>query len=371
MSDHAVSVGPAEAERWWSAAVQMLDEGVSIREIARRYATDPRRIRRALARTGVRAHGVDLDGGGLPDLEAHRDQLGRQPDGVVARGAGVTPEAVSGERRRLDIAPFEQRRAERAAPAAPTLTVDEEEWIRGPVKEKRERQRINADALTVVRRPTRSDSLSPSMMGRPLLKPAYTPGEARTPLRTPTPPSPAPSGAFTGGEPPSRERRGREFFWDDRKSEINALLEAPRHQRDGRQRIVRADLPRLPPIESEDRPARVRSDAPAWRVVAPTKPDVALPVRPAATQDVLPPQRPAVRPMAVPVAAPPVVAGPPVVAEPPVLAGPRPMERWLVLMDGADSGLIVDASDVAAAATLVTTLLPEFMLGGVGLARVG
>lgn len=506
--DHGAQNRAAQLESWWPEALRMLDDGASIREIARRLQTEPRRIRRALARTGVRAHGTDLYGAGLPELSAQRERLGRQPDGIIAKLAGVTPEAVAGERRRLKIPAFVQRPQEPlptvapvvspapvALPAAPELSVDDEDWIRGPRREKRERQRINADALTVVRRPTRADGAPPA--GRPLLRPTFTPGEARAPsppgetrplgeLGVPLRPPgsvrvvrdaralgdarPLGDARFTGegrsppaisvapqsGDGAPRPIRGREFFWDDRKAEIEALLDAPRHQRDGRKRIVRADGPRLSPIESEERPTRerVRSDAPAWRSITP--PPAAVPstsARPASAESARPAAPPSARsaspdgarPAALPsvpsdatprvrspvvaqraLSSGPPVASPPVVprvttapapgrtnapSTPPAQAqlfpsrapgGPaapwpgasavelpvasptaspapssaasradvRPVERWLVLISGADSGLVLEAPDVAAAAARLTTMLPAFMLEDVGLTRV-
>lgn len=361
--------GAADLAPWWPEALRRLGAGESIRAVARAFGTEPRRVRRGLARTGLRVGGSAPGPDGVAVLLPLRDRLGQVADGVLAREAGVIPEAVQGERRRLGVAAFHQTRA------TPRLTEDEEAWVRGPVKGKRERHRVDPDALTVVRRPARTEPAPPVLRTGVVI-----PGEARAPesfveRRRPAEPAEDASPAWRGPE-----RRTRDFFWDDRRSEIDALLQAPRREREGRQRIVRADAPRDSfPIEVERR--RVpRGDAPAWRTVpaaeaekvvetvAPPsplpRPPAALPRPPAAPAPV--PRAPTVATVAPPPAprpAPPVV--PVVVPEP-----PSPLPRWELRLSGEETGLVVEAPDVAEAAVLIAARLPPFLHEEVGIHRV-
>lgn len=95
---------------WWPEAVRRIQSGAPLRHTARSFGTNPRRLRRGLARCGVRAGGVNLDGDGVAELQPLRERLGQEPDHHLAAEAGVTVEAVQGERRRLDIDPFRPRR---------------------------------------------------------------------------------------------------------------------------------------------------------------------------------------------------------------------------------------------------------------------
>ena len=126
---------------WWPEVERRIAEGASLRDTARRFGTNPRRLRRNLARAGVRAGGHDIRQFGVEALASHLDRLGVVPDAAIAQDAGVTLEAVQGERRRLKIGafappmsarrratgpatPIRKRASERAAGgAAPALVV--------------------------------------------------------------------------------------------------------------------------------------------------------------------------------------------------------------------------------------------------------
>jgi hypothetical protein len=141
--------GPAHTTPWWPEA-RRLRFTASIREIARRFHTNPRRIRRGFARMGLRVGGRDLAGRGVPELQSLRDELGRVPDGVLAKKAHVVVEAVQGERRRLHIPAFRPS----SDKALMGLDEDDRAWILGPVRPVREKHRP-LERLEVVRRPLR------------------------------------------------------------------------------------------------------------------------------------------------------------------------------------------------------------------------
>ena len=84
----------------------MYKAGESLREISRLFGVNLRRLRRGLARSGLRVAGMDVSEDGHQPLAPFRARLGQEPDAVIAEAAGVGVEAVQGERRRLNIAPF-------------------------------------------------------------------------------------------------------------------------------------------------------------------------------------------------------------------------------------------------------------------------
>lgn len=100
---------------WWPELQRRWAAGAPIRGLARLVAVEPRRLRRALARAGLRVGGQDLGPDGLPALRALRGRLGAMPDMAVARAAQVPVDAVIGERRRLGRPAFAQRRQRRLA----------------------------------------------------------------------------------------------------------------------------------------------------------------------------------------------------------------------------------------------------------------
>lgn len=316
------SGGPAEAAPWWPEALRML-EHTSIRAVARRFSTEPRRIRRALARTGLRASGVDLRGAGHPALAAFRAQLGHQPDRQVARAAGVSVEAVQGERARLGIEPFRQRKRVR-------LTADDQAWILGPKKMRRERFRPEPERLQVVRRPSL---------------------RTNEPERVPTPPvigMGTPRGLPEAGRVPTLPAavdglRRREFFRSEDADELQRLLQPVRH-RDGRQRIVRQEAARPPAPEPTPAPGRRRLVSGGGRG------DSEASVRSAA--EVLPPRVPRVAQVAAAAAARPEPA--PVVSAPTL--------AWHVHVPDREAPLVVHAPDIAAAIQAASQLLPPDLM---------
>jgi hypothetical protein len=135
---------------WWPEAVRRIQAGAPLRHTARSFATNPRRLRRGLARCGVRAGGVNLDGDGVEELQPLRERLGQEPDHVLATEAGVTVEAVQGERRRLGIDPFRPRRRKKK----PRPVGLDEAFPRRP-KTTRTKAWLSDDIPPVVRRNSR------------------------------------------------------------------------------------------------------------------------------------------------------------------------------------------------------------------------
>jgi hypothetical protein len=106
---------------WWPEVERRIAQGASLRDTARRFGTNPRRLRRNLARAGVRAGGHDIREFGVEALAPHLERLGVVPDQAIAQEAGVTLEAVQGERRRLKIAAFEPPAPVRKRPTGPPV----------------------------------------------------------------------------------------------------------------------------------------------------------------------------------------------------------------------------------------------------------
>jgi len=113
---------PVDREVWWPEVLRSHEQG-SLRDLARRFGTNPRRLRRGLARAAVRVAGATIQEAGCPGLERIRERLGKEPDKTLAAEAGVTVEAVKGERRRLGIEPYRMR-------------PDAEEWGERPPKQR-------------------------------------------------------------------------------------------------------------------------------------------------------------------------------------------------------------------------------------------
>ncbi len=129
--------GPATEAAWWPEAVRRYQGGASLREISRLFGVNLRRLRRALARAGLRVSGEDLDDEGVPALVAMRDQLGKLPDGVIAERAGVPVEAVQGERRRLNVPAYRNVKGGEEEPAPAPALAPAPAPAPAPVKESR------------------------------------------------------------------------------------------------------------------------------------------------------------------------------------------------------------------------------------------
>ncbi|MBM4393273.1 MAG: hypothetical protein FJ090_19280 [Deltaproteobacteria bacterium] len=324
--------GGAEREPWWNSLLAAFGEGTSIHALARRFGTNCRRIRRALARRGIRAHGHHIDPAGLGELAAFAQRLGKEPDRVLAKAAGVTPEAVQGERERLGIGAFKPQRRVK-------LTRDDEAWIRGPVRQRREKVSVEAEP-TVVHRAPSAESRPVSLVRRPPgpgaasspaadVSPSRSPAEAppslvRRPASRAAPavlevsartfrgpsavvvlrnspegnatvigrevddlpreawpgpvtlPDAGPGNGRPGSRPAAPPATVRAYVEERerRQRELDELLNAPRRERDSsRARLVRSGETRI--IEPEPEPTREvvarrrGSDTPSWRAVDP------------------------------------------------------------------------------------------------------
>ena len=328
---------PAEATPWWPEAMAMRAEGQSLREIARRFQTEPRRLRRALARLALRVGGHDLaEGEGSSKVGVVRERLGAEPDGVLAKASGVIVEAVKGERRRLQRAAYFQRPRVR-------LTADDEAWIRGPKKLQRQRPRSAPDVLQVVRRPQ------------------ARPEDVRRP----------PSGSFAPSVPAPRaapavrpvESSNRSFFRDDRWAEIERLTE-PTVRRDGNRRLVRAPdaaRPAGPGGNASVSDGRLPVTANSETTRGSTGGLPLLP--PVGTRRVVAPQRPVGSPVAPPAMA--TSKGSAQVA----LAVAVPVDEvvdatvaWRVEVPGWEQIVTVFASDIAGAVRSASAQVPPQLL---------
>jgi len=220
----------------WPEIVRRVRDGGSLRDTARRFGTSPRRIRRGLARSAVRVSGTNLDEAGVPGLQAFSEELGKVPDGAIAEKAGVTVEAVQGERRRLGITAFRPRPAPRRRRERPT---PERPPQRRPKTQKVwQREEV---ATQVVHRPARrkvetTERETPAMAG-------FAKG-----LRLPTLRAPAESGS------PSSSRRGLRSE-GSRRTEGGRRGESGRSQGLRRRVVVRNDADPIANALAEARPA--------------------------------------------------------------------------------------------------------------------
>ena len=368
--------GAAQEAPWWPEALR-LRAFVSIRSLSRLFGTTPRRVRRGLARAGVRAGGIDLSGGAHRSLRRLREHLGHKTDREIAHMAGLIPEAVQGERRRLGIPAHRPRPRMRLSEA-------DEEWIRGARPAKVVRTRNEPEVLAVVRRPTPRPP-SPETVHVPVasapaaavpvavtVHPTPVPVTVRhTPpvpvtVRTSLPPGPLSPGSLPPGpvNVPVDVRqtpvRIRDFFHSREPDDLAALLQPPR-VRDGRQRIVRVDTPprgmavSLPPAPS-----------PVTRPTVP--PRVVSPPRPTPSAGAAPPRAawPPVVPRLTPLPPPP--SGSPAAAPAPSAVPPSPPVpdeaaataefTWHVVLPGEDAPMIVRAPDIARAVRVAAARLP-------------
>jgi transposase-like protein len=369
---------PIEQEPWWSEARQRLDAGEAIRAVARRFGCEPRRVRRALARAGVRVAGAPVPAEGVAALAPLAEQLGMRPDRELAREAHVIPEAVAGERARRDIPAFRYKR-----PVKVELTVDDQAWIRGPKKFKRERRRFDTDDLQVVRRPARgtTDDIPSG------------PGAARS-TSAPAKREWAPS--FSAADDPARAVPRRSFFADEREQkqrELEMLTQPSLRNRDARQRIVRADVPARPAepvVEGRRGRGPGRPVGSGWResqlsaeeIEAAAAAAVARSTPPAGSIGALDPSAAPAFPRPPAPAARAATAAPAVGSKaadrpslprglPPAKPAAPALQRWALHVDGLDTGWSVVAADIAAAATLFASEVPELMEGNASIVALG
>ena len=334
--------GPAQMAPWWPEARRLLKH-TPVREIARRFHTNPRRIRRAAARAGVRVGGREVAARGLLDLMGYREQLGRVPDWRIAHAAGVSIEAVQGERRRHHIPPFRPPIGYKQG----ALSADEEAWILGPVKPRRERMRADSGKVNIVRRPAlHSDEKSESRPPEPVRPAAREVAEeGRRRIVRPVEPQ-------RGGRAPIPDS----FFNERERKSVDELLAVPRRSRDGRQRIVRVDspepAPRLPEPLAPVRKPRARKEV-GWRRV-----DEAVV---AAVEEAA-----ALEPVVV-VAPPPAPERLPVVRPRPPVASPS-ASRWQV--QSGKLTFVIGAADLADLGQQLLRLLPVDQLATASLARL-
>ncbi len=325
----------AERTAWWPEAMRMrATQGV--RAVARAFFTEPRRIRRALARLNLRVAGREIpEDAGVSQLTGLRDVLGREPDSVVARMGKVIPQAVQGERRRLNIPAYVQRRRVR-------LSREEEAWIRGPKRGRRAKVHVEEN-LQVVRRPLRTDENAHRPTG-------WGVGHAEPRVRM-------------AGEAPTRPPRiDRDFFRSSGAEEMEKLLQ-PVRQRDGRMRIVRSDS--SPLLSPESRPpvhTSPPSSTPPSTSLRPRTPSIApASVAPRAMPSA--PTLPALeRPRLPSVGAMRVAPTPPPVVQPPAVTAASGEVEWLVYLPDTQAPLRVHAADIAQAIAAAGRIVPASVL---------
>lgn len=342
----------ARDESWWDEFRR--DYGnVPLRELARRYATNPRRLRRAAQRAGLTTEDERI-----AQVE---HLLGTMPDITLADRANVTPEKIKGARRKRAIDPFnpqlrKKKREEAAAAKAREPRAPRPPRPAEPVRERKPMRRSwHVEEPTVVvtkRRVGRTEA------------PRRAFGEDRLSSRLARVTGAAPAPA---AEEPVVERRRRRIVPTGRAEEMRGLRDDPRAPRD-----TAAPLPPAPETPAPPAPKVAARRAPRRRppaastYVAPepsSEPEPAptpvepapAPVAAAPTPEPVaavptPEPTPAAAPVAKPVA--PVrtrrrVAGGGAAAPPPPPA-PEAQEYWRVLVDsdGVESEVLVTATSL-------------------------
>ena len=341
--------GSATDAPWWPEVVRAVVAGGSLRSLARRFDTNPRRIRRGLARAGLRVGGVDVRQEGVPALRAFIDRLGAEPDGDIAALAGVPVEAVQGERRRRGIAAF------RPAPAVRPVRVEPPPPAPAPARPSRRRGWKNsaaAPAPTVIRRSTSRRAAAPS------------PAVAESPSTRPTPVAqPSAMGALPTLQP--------------RPVEPPAASSGRR-----RRRLVRPERPTEPepsePSSVARRPsASLHGEVRQVQLPSAAEAPAALPAGPAAAAPVeAPDASPAAPPDPAPVgSAVEALAAALMVAPAPAPVAPaatRPSRRgWRVKIDGAEQPFLLVADDVGQAMELLRRRVGAQALARASVYRVG
>ncbi len=141
----------AQDEPWWEEFTQAYGKE-SLRSLAKRFGTNPRRLRRAAQRCGLADEPPEL-------LEA-AGRLGTCPDDSLAADIGVTPELVKGARVRRKIAAFNPktlpkpkvRKPKKAKPQRPARPPRERysrsEPVVPTVVVKRTRSRLDTERAT-------------------------------------------------------------------------------------------------------------------------------------------------------------------------------------------------------------------------------
>lgn len=133
----------AQEEPWWEDFTQSYGKE-SLRALAKRFGTNPRRLRRAAQRCGLTNE--------PPELLAAAERLGTCPDDSLAADIGVTPELIKGARLRRKIEAFNPK-------TLPKPRVRKPKKAKPPRPERPVRERYNRNepvAPTVVVKRTRS-----------------------------------------------------------------------------------------------------------------------------------------------------------------------------------------------------------------------
>lgn len=338
-------------EPQWALVFARVIAGESIRSVAVAFGTNPRRIRRALARAGLRAGGIVVGARGVPALAPQRSRLGTTPDALIAKAAGVTPEAVQGERRRLGIAAYRPARRPAPPPIAPRILPPSPAPLVRPPPSQR-----GHDPVVVRKSPRDGDAVRsiPARLGVTTFR-----------ANEPAPVAVVAIPVFT-----PRPRTERE-------QEVDRLLSVPRRGPDERKRIIRAETRPFELVSSRPGPTPAvqrRPSGPTWRAADPAVlRELAAraeaepgPVRPPPVATVVVPSvaTTSVSARAIPVAptpAPTLAAPPlaPVVAPDPV-ATPDPFGGvvWAVHFEGLNEIVHICAADVVQALAAARAWLP-------------
>ncbi len=328
-SDH-VTDQPAENEPWWPEFVQAYGQ-VSLRELARRFDTNPRRLRRAAHRSGLTTE---------PEvIRNHLEQLGQVADAELARELGVTQKAIEGARRRRSISALAEQRTATTRPVSPKPRETSLQAPQTPPRVRRNRRFEPPSAIVVVRKGSRAQVVE-TQVPAPL---ARVPGPTTPPPVIPETESSSPESKANENpyvdQPPASSRKRRRIV------KVEERPEAPKPS-PKKKKPRRAQIP-IPPVKIVfDR----KTAQPAEEEAAATKP----PAPPAQDGPPAPPRKTTRRKKAPSKSRAPRTRRPskptPVAARPsPTL--PQPL--WIATIEGSGQTetLYIEAADLLTAAS--------------------
>lgn len=144
-------VNAAQEEPWWHEFTEQYGKE-SLRALAKRFGTNPRRLRRAAQRSGL-----------VDEPEAIRDateRLGKLPDASLAEELQVTPEQVKGARKRRGIEAFNPKTLPKPRVRKPKKAKPRDRPR--PARDSHRERFVPSEPTVVVKKPSRRPGEGPT-----------------------------------------------------------------------------------------------------------------------------------------------------------------------------------------------------------------